>query len=161
MVKPRLSFIVPGAPVPCARARLQPIRTRDGKTILRPYTPPETEEYEQRVSMFARTALQQRPEWANVLAARLPLRAHLHFVRQQWRGDWDNFAKGVCDGLQKAERVFHNDNRITQALVSIETDKRAEPRTEVLIETASATLTEPLWQRCALEAGWTPPESTK
>jgi Holliday junction resolvase RusA-like endonuclease len=156
-VKPRIAFTVHGTPVPCARARVQPLRLRDGRVIMQAHTPPTTVEFEERVAMYARTALGRCPEWSHVVAQRLPIRAHLHVVRQAWRGDWDNFAKGVCDGLQKAEGIFDNDNRITQALVSLHTDKRDEPRTEITIETANAVLTEPLWMACAREAGWVPP----
>lgn len=164
-MKPRLEFIVPGDPVPCARARVvavrgpggKPLMTSSGEPIVRAFTPDTTTEYEQRVALFASAALAKMPEWKAAFAQRLPIRVHLHVVRRQWRGDWDNFAKGLCDGLAKSGSIFDNDNRITQALISMHTDPRAEPRAEVTIETASATLDEPLWMRCAREAGWRPP----
>jgi hypothetical protein len=49
-----LVFMVPGAPVPCARARV----TRRGT-----FTPPRTARYEQRVAFVARAAV-ARAGWA-------------------------------------------------------------------------------------------------
>jgi len=161
-MKPRLSFIVPGHVVPSERVRKIPFvrgRTPSGAVRLgvRGLTPPDSEEYMNRVALYAMQAAARVPEWVHVVTQRLPIRLHLHIVRNAWRGDWDNYAKNLADGIARSGRVFTNDNRITQALVSIETDPRAEERAEVMVETASAKLVEPLWQAMAREAGWLPP----
>jgi Holliday junction resolvase RusA-like endonuclease len=161
-VKPRLAFIVPGHVVPSERVQKIPFvkgRREDGSVALgvRGVTPGESRAYMERVAMCTMAAVGGSRQWADIRDARLPIRIHLHVIRHAWRGDWDNIAKNLCDGVAQSERVFDNDNRITQALVSIETNKQKEERAEVLIETANAVLNEPLWMRCAREAGWRPP----
>jgi len=151
-MKPRLSFIVPGRVVPCARPRAMLIRGR-----IHSYVPSETTEYEKRVALCARSAVGRNPDWAYVVAKKLPLRVHIHVVRHEWRGDWDNLAKSICDGMGKAEVVFSNDLRIVQALVSSHTDPREEERAEVLVEPVMGTLNEPLWCAVARSNGWLPP----
>jgi Holliday junction resolvase RusA-like endonuclease len=167
-MKPRLEFIVPGDPRPCGRPRAvpimrngRPVLTKDGRPLLNAYMPPETKEYEERVARFAEVAVGNTPDWRVVREARLPLRVHLHFVRRARRGDHDNFQKGAIDGMGQAGVVFENDSVIVQALVSVHTDPDAEPRTEILVETANAVLDEPLWMRCAREAGWNPPSAAR
>jgi Holliday junction resolvase RusA-like endonuclease len=150
-MKPKLEFIIPGQVIPCGRPRATIINGH-----VHTYMPRETIEYERRVALIARAIAQNCESWKSVYAEKLPIRVHMHFVRRAWRFDWDNAAKSVCDGLAASERVFSNDNRITQALVSLHTDPRAEPRTEVLIEPASIVLDEPLWMRVAREHGWAP-----
>jgi Holliday junction resolvase RusA-like endonuclease len=150
-VKPRLSFIVPGRVVPCARPRAMLIRGR-----IHSYVPSETTDYEQRVALCARAAVARYPDWTSVVARKLPLRVHVHVVRHMWRGDWDNLAKSICDGMGKADVVFTNDNRIVQCLTSLNTDPRAEERAEVMVEPVMGLLQEPLWCTVARENGWGP-----
>jgi Holliday junction resolvase RusA-like endonuclease len=141
--------------------------------------PDETTEYESRVAIFARRALAANPDWQKVASnPDVALRAHVHFIRAKRRSDIDNFLKAALDGLKKANDyredpkdlvrgkprkiwvagVFDDDARITQVLASMHTDPKDEPRTEIVVETANVVLQEPLWMRCAREAGWKRPQ---
>lgn len=156
----RLEFIVPGHAQPYQRVSQRPVRMPSGKIIgIRNLTPKESRAYMGLVAACALAAAARTPAWRAVLVQKLPVRIHLHVVRAKWLGDLDNLQKNILDGLQGSGVVFSNDNRVTQILASVHTDPRATPRAEVLIETASATLEEPLWMRCAREAGWRPPPS--
>jgi len=185
-VKPRLAFVVPGHPVPCARPRAVPVMGRggvavlqDGRPLLRAYIPPETSDYERHVTDFARVALAAHPQWSPVaLSPSVRFRVSIHFVRTGGQGDLDNFAKSVLDGIKKVNAyrldpnrmvrgkpakifvsgIFRDDRLIMQLLLSQHVHPKAEPRAEILVETAPAELTEPLWMRVALDAGWRPPE---
>lgn len=174
-MKPRIEFVVPGHAVASQRVNKVPIIKPGGKLGIRGFTPPESREFMERVALHARAAFQRHPNWAELSAGVGAIfRVHLHFVRNRQQGDADNMAKGVLDGIKKANRyrpdptkrdrfgrprqifvdgIFRDDARVTQLLISITTDPRAEERTEVVIETASMVLHEPLWLRCALEAG--------
>lgn len=181
-MKPSLSFVVPGDPIPCARPRAFALMRKgaailkNGRPIIREYTEDRTEEYEGRVALFCRQALARYPEWQNSALAGHLLRVHLHFVRRAARGDLDNFQKAALDGIKKANDyrldptklvrgkpakilvrgAFRDDSRISQCLASMHTDPKAEPRTEVTLETANVLLAEPLWQHVARIHGWGP-----
>jgi len=161
---PQVVFTVPGDPVPCSRPRAVPLM-RDGKAVLGPggrpiitaFTPTETRHYEQHVQRHARAAFEHCDDWRRVYAKKEAVRIHMHIVRRHWRGDWDNFAKGIADGIANSGLVFFNDNRITEALISMRTDPDDEPRVEVKVERATKDLRMQLWMQIALENGWTPP----
>ena len=157
--KPRLEFIVPGPAVPYQRVSQFPIKSATGKVVgFRNLTPRESRNYLTRVADYAKQAAKRSPLWSSVvLAQKLPVRIHIHVVRMRWLGDIDNLQKNILDGLQLSEVIFFNDNRVTQLLASVHTDPKQMPRAEILIETANAELTEPLWMRCAREAGWVAP----
>jgi Holliday junction resolvase RusA-like endonuclease len=185
-MKPRVEFVVPGIPVPAARPRVVPLYGKgkklvlaNGRPILRAYTEEATEEYEQRCAFSARAALQRYPSWIELALSEAVFRLHLHFIRPAARGDLDNFVKAAMDGLKKGNvyradpkdlvrgkprqvfirGLFRDDARIVQLAASMHTDPKAEPRTEVLLETATMVLEEPLWMRCARERGWRPAAS--
>lgn len=184
-MKPRLEIIVPGAPVPCARPRGVPLMRggravlANGRPIIHTFVPDSTTEYENHVALFTRSALQRNPSWQTIAMSDSRLRVALHFVRTEARrSDIDNFAKGALDGMKKANDyrpdptrtvrgkpaqifirgVYQDDYLITQLLVSMHIDPKATPRTEITVETANVMLEEPLWMRCAREAGWLPAE---
>jgi hypothetical protein len=184
-MKPRLEWIVPGEPVPCARprataimARGKPVLGPGGRPITRVFMPTKTTDYEGHVALFTRAALKADPAWQAVaLSATVLYRVSIHFIRTGGMADLDNLGKSVLDGIKKANEyrldptrlvrgkpakvfvsgVFLDDRLITQLLLSEHLHPRSEPRAEVLVETASATLEEPLWQRIAMERGWSPP----
>jgi len=134
------------------------VLAKNGRPIITAYTPPETDAYEAHVAKFAGYAANQCPEWGpSVLAPKAPVRIQMHFVRRFWRADWDNLAKGVADAMANTERFFFNDNRITEAMISVRTDKHDRPRVEVCVEPATVDLKIPLWAQVALEQGWSPP----
>lgn len=78
-------FTVPGRPVPKGRPRLGRGRT---------YTPPSTVAYEQAVGWCARSAHRGQP-----LPGPVAVRLELHLVATR-RGDVDNYAKSLLDGMQ-------------------------------------------------------------
>lgn len=174
-MKPRVSFIVPGPPQAWQRTGVCGFTRKDGSIGARLFTQQKTGEYEQRVAFASRAAFSRRPDWVELALSGAVFRLHLHFIRSAVRGDLDNFAKAALDGMKKGNHykphpteklrgkprliftagLFRDDAQITQLLLSMHTDPKAEPRTEVLLETASMTLEEPLWMRCAHEAGFT------
>ena len=124
---------------------------------MRPFVPKEFCKYKREVADRARYAASRYPLWQQVvLAQKLPVRIHIHIVRMRWLGDIDNLQKNILDGLEESGVVFTNDNRVIQLLASVHTDPKQMPRAEIVIETANALLEEPLWMRCAREAGWAP-----
>ena len=160
----RLSFVVPGAPRPKARARtipLQrtdgtPIRNKHGRIATRTFTPAATAEYESRVRLFAQAALNGAPEWRSFVEAHPTgriYRVHLLFVIPADRGDDDNYQKAAVDGMNGI--AFADDRQIRQKLVEVVVDKSA-PRTEVMIEVAGPPAEGQLWKQIAREHGWSP-----
>lgn len=158
----RLELVVPGVPVPAARPRAVPLMAggrvvlKDGRPIIRAFTPPETLAYEKQIENHARQASARLPAWQRVVDEKHAVRVSMHFVRPQWKGDIDNLMKGAFDGLGNAESVFFNDNRIIEVFASVKTDRAAAPKLELVIEPVEEGW--PLWAVLALEAGWTPPE---
>lgn len=119
----RMAFEVPGAPVPAARPRV--VRGRA-------FTPATTAAFEARVALTARVARSAAPAWpapADELRYRLVLRVW----RAADRGDADNFAKAVKDGISKAGTVWQDDRRVVDERTTMFLDQ-ATPRTEVEIE---------------------------
>lgn len=118
----KLAFTVPGPPVPKERPR---VVTRDGKSVA--FTPEATRDYEKHVRTVA---------WAHTLNSGWPLRAHYSLVLRVYRkratGDWDNYAKAICDGAEG--QLWHNDRQIRRATVDI-IDGDPNPRVEVEVET--------------------------
>jgi Holliday junction resolvase RusA-like endonuclease len=109
------AFIVPGNPIPKARARV----LRTGRS----YTPRTTQEHEETVRVCAVKA-GVRPENG-------PIRMNLHFFRENaQRCDWDNLAKCVTDALNGI--AYEDDSQIVQCHVLKDVD-RENPRTEVEI----------------------------
>jgi Holliday junction resolvase RusA-like endonuclease len=99
-----MSFVVPGAPVPKARARVSVRKTKSGKTLVRAHTPKRTADYEMRVGMFARTA---RPRgWPTRCEYCVSFTAYIG----EDRGDIDNHLKSVLDGAQ--EVLWDNDKSV-------------------------------------------------
>ncbi len=155
--KPRLEFIIPGPPVPYQRVEHARIKTPRGNFLgTRAFVPKESRKYKLAVAAAAQFAAARHPLWHTVLVQKLPVRIHIHVVRAKWLGDIDNLQKNILDGLQESGVIFCNDNRVTQLCASVHTDPRQTPRAEILCETACAELNEPLWMRCAREAGWAP-----
>jgi crossover junction endodeoxyribonuclease RusA len=109
-----LHFVLLGPPVPCARARVVRVR---GTT--RAITPDTTRRYENEIRKIA---LESRPDgWP--LDARY--RISLQVFRARAAGDWDNFAKAVCDGANGV--LWEDDRRIFKAHVEL-VDRDPVPR---------------------------------
>lgn len=125
----RVSFEVPGPPVPCARARVSVRKHVDGsgheRTFARAYTPASTKAYERTASLHARNAVNRCRAWRRDAQA---YRVRLTFYRDVARGDWDNHAKAVGDAMNGV--VYEDDRQICDAVVSVRTD-RENPRTVV------------------------------
>lgn len=130
----RVRFTVPGAPVPCARARV----VRSKKGVVRSFTPEKTAEYKARVRRFGEAALREawwRTDWAEY-------GLHITVYRASVEGDCDNFRKGVMDALGGKRRTpkraavppiaWYDDRAITDARDLI-VDGDPEPRLEVVM----------------------------
>lgn len=118
----KLSFTVNGPPVPKARARV--VHGPDGTEA---FTPTKTREYEKHVARVAA---------AHLLGKAWPLdRAYsvsMTVYRAAARGDWDNYAKAICDALNGI--VYADDRQVRRAEVLI-VDRDPKPRVVVEIET--------------------------
>lgn len=115
-------FVVPGPPVPCARARV--FKDKNSGDI-RAARPKETARYERHVASCARTAAMVA-RWA--LRDGDEFRITLEIFRKADRGDWDNYAKSVTDGMNGV--LYADDRRIIQAHVLMSIDRK-NPRVEV------------------------------
>lgn len=118
----KVAFVVPGAPVPKARAR-----------VMRGYsfTPPRSRAYEAHVAECARAAL-ARTAWRRDGAA-YALRVVVH--RAARRGDLDNFLKSVGDALNKVAWIDDSRVVVLEARMTVDRDR---PRVEVEIEEVAA-----------------------
>jgi Holliday junction resolvase RusA-like endonuclease len=107
------AFVVPGQPVPKARARVV------GRHA---YTPRRTRDAELRIAQrLVVTHPHLRPSVAR-------LRAVLRFHIKGQRGDADNFGKLVLDALQG--RAYVNDSQVDQVDLTM-VRCSPEPRTEI------------------------------
>ena len=121
----RLVFTIPGTPVPCARPRV----TRRGT-----FEEPRSRAYKALVRRHATMELMYSKDWEP--GGKGPFRLVLDVFRERSAGDFDNFAKGICDGMTKA-KVWADDRYVLEALIRLHVDK-ANPRTVVLVETIDA-----------------------
>jgi Holliday junction resolvase RusA-like endonuclease len=117
-VRDALRFTVPGPPVPCERPRFAKGRT---------YLPAKSRKYQSLVATYADTAAEQAG-WLIDIDHRYAI--DIRVYRQALRGDWDNFAKSICDGLKGV--AWPDDRQVLSALVQLELD-RANPRVEVTV----------------------------
>lgn len=117
----RLTFTVPGPPVPKARPR---VSKRGG------YTPSETCAYERLVGIHALAARQRLhdpwPRDARAYAVTIRI-----FEPPKARGDLDNYVKSLADGMQSV--LYGTDRRIRKLNASVDVD-RERPRAEIEIE---------------------------
>jgi Holliday junction resolvase RusA-like endonuclease len=100
-----LLVYVPGDPVPKARARVV-----GGRGV----TPAKTREYEHRVGVYAlqaRSEHQQSKPWSMLGWYRVEIR----FRREEARGDLDNVAKSILDGLCGV--LYLDDARVVSLVV--------------------------------------------
>lgn len=117
----RISFVVEGQPVPCARARV----TRRGN-----FLPARVSGYERLVRDVALAAALDHPGGWEARADRYAIT--LRFFRADARRvDFDNLAKSVTDPLNKL--LYPDDSHIKRALITVDVD-RARPRVEVELE---------------------------
>jgi crossover junction endodeoxyribonuclease RusA len=118
-----LAFTIPGAPVPCARVRV----FADKRTgHIRAARPGKTAAYERHVATCAQIAV-NLARWQCVEA---DYGVELLVYRAARRGDWDNFAKAVDDGMNGI--VFPDDRMIVRGTVEMSLD-RQRPRIEVVV----------------------------
>ena len=129
----RLSFTVPGRPVPYQR----PGQTIDGRR----FTERESAEFMSRVARAARIAMVSQP-WPRQtieISKRGPVvrgpkgqfELTIIVYRAERRGDATNFAKGVEDALTKA-CVWWDDAMVVDQHAHLRED-RENPRTEIMI----------------------------
>lgn len=125
----RVSFEVPGPPVPCARARISVKKAVDAagneRTFARGYTPTTTKAYENAVRIHSLNAVNRCRAWRRDAPA---YRVKITVYRDVARGDWDNHAKAVGDALNGVAYV--DDRQVCDAVVSVRTDLE-NPRTVV------------------------------
>jgi Holliday junction resolvase RusA-like endonuclease len=123
----KLSFTIPGAPVPKARAR----KGRGGHW----YTPEKTRNYEMRIAVHARQTLAVsgfRSQWP--MDADYMLRARI-YVPTRRRLDVDNVCKSLADGM--IGMLWDDDHRVGIECPPWDVDK-TNPRVEVTVEVIAA-----------------------
>lgn len=108
---------IPGAPVAKQRAR-----TVNGHT----YTPPLTRAYEEQVAFYSLQASERFPDGDVRVEIVLASPTRL-------RGDIDNYAKAVLDGIVKA-RLIGDDRQIVSLAIKMVKSEQAEAR--VFVERA-------------------------
>lgn len=95
----KISFVVPGPPVPKARARV--VRNQSvipGTRKTRSYTPTKSADYEKHVGMLALAARTRVAKWPGLdREVRIGLSVRVYRSREQ--GDLDNFIKSAKDAL--------------------------------------------------------------
>lgn len=125
----RLSFTIPGPPVPKARARVVSQVGKDGKRKTRGITPKRTEDYEEHVKKLAHYALAgYRGKWpTGDKKARFGLSVRVCFFEHE--GDWDNYGKLVADACQKV--LWPNDRQIVDGRCTKEKVERGKERIEI------------------------------
>lgn len=119
-----LRFVVPGAPVPCARVRVS--KTGHART------PDRTKAYANLVGIYANQAM-ARTRW--IVGGRGPFAVIIAVHREAERGDPDNMAKSILDACTKA-RVWSDDARVHDLHVRMFVD-RERPRAEVCVTLVS------------------------
>lgn len=125
----RLSFTIPGPPVPKARARVVSHVDKAGKRKTRGITPKRTEDYEGHVKTLTHYMLANYAgKWpTSDKAARFGLVVRVHFFEHE--GDWDNYGKIVsdaCKGVLWVDDKQVDDGHVTKAKV-----ERGKERIEV------------------------------
>ena len=120
----RLTFTIPGPPVPKARARV--VTDKQGKT--RGVTPKRTGDYERLVSLLALSARNQNYLWPEKdKSKRFGLLVKVHYSGNE--GDGDNYVKSIadaCNGVLWVDDRQIDDGRWIKAKV-----ERGKDRVEV------------------------------
>lgn len=110
-----LAFVIPGPPVPLARARVV-----NGHA----FTPQRSADYKRHVASCARAAITAN-HWHYGESYAVTVRVY----RQARRGDLDNFVKAVLDGMTMAN-VWQDDKFVYEIHSTMAVDKD-NPRVEV------------------------------
>lgn len=117
----RIVFCVDGEPVAAARARIP----KHGA----PYKVPKTAEYMQRVSLSAHKAM-TAVKWGDHCPEHELYAVFVTIYRSKGRGDVDNYAKGILDGITQSG-LWADDRDIRRLSVKI-VDEQAVPK--VIVE---------------------------
>jgi Holliday junction resolvase RusA-like endonuclease len=109
---------IPGRPVPWQR-----VRTNQGRF----FTPQATRDYEEAVAMLCRATRESLGETLCSIDIELyPTKAIVTITplpdepARKIKGDVDNYAKAILDGLQKGQMI-ENDKQVTELRVSFPT----------------------------------------
>jgi Holliday junction resolvase RusA-like endonuclease len=89
--------------------------------------PTSTTDYENRVRLVGQSAVVRSP-WNPPETAVFTI--VMHVFRASRRGDWDNFAKAICDGLKG---VAWKDDRLVEAACVYLYVSKTNPRVEITI----------------------------
>lgn len=124
LVAHRLAFVIPGPPIPKARAR----RGAGGRW----YTPTATQRYERHVGACGAAALLALGAAASSwpMRAEYMIRARV-FMPDARRRDVDNVVKSICDGLIGV--TWADDHRVGIECPPWQVD-RGNPRVELTVE---------------------------
>lgn len=112
----KISFSVPGPPVPKERARVAISKSPNGKTKAHAFTPDRTAAYEQHVKLHALAARCKTSKWPHADPS-VKFVATIEIHRSAKRGDWDNFAKAITDACNGV--LWLDDRQICAATVKV------------------------------------------
>jgi len=112
----RLTFTVPGPPVPKARARVTSRINIDGKRDTHSFTPAKTKAYEKHVAIIAGAARSHLRQWPH-LDAKARFGLSVSVFRSAERGDLDNFIKAVSDACNGVVWVDDSQVRVLRGMV--------------------------------------------
>lgn len=116
----KCAFLVPGEPMPWMRAG------RDGRSG-RTYTPREMEEFQAKVKLCAKAS----GVMPTIGTVEVLVVSYLSVdPLGKMAGDWDNYAKNVCDALRGV--AFRDDKQIVRG-IGVKLHDEKCPRTEVMI----------------------------
>lgn len=125
----RLTFTIPGPPVPKARARVVSHVGKDGKRTTRGITPKRTEAYEKHVGLIALSArLDSYSAWPwKRDDARFGLLVRIYYCAHE--GDGDNYVKAVADACNGV--LWPDDKQVYDGRWIKEKVERGQERIEV------------------------------
>lgn len=128
----RLTFTVPGPPVPKARARVTSRIDADGKRDTRSFTPAKTKAYENHVAVIAGAARSHLRQWPH-LDAKARFGLSVSIFRSAERGDLDNFVKAISDACNGV--LWVDDSQVRRILAMVDGCEKGRERVEVEIWT--------------------------
>ena len=119
-----LRFTVPGPPVPKARAR---VVSRGNGQMAHAFTPAKTQVYGRHVALLAREARWKRGAWPTTMLYGIEINVH----RSAARGDWDNFAKAICDACNGV--LWEDDAQVREGHVVLRSTAKGAERVEIRV----------------------------
>lgn len=124
-----LTFRVYGDPVPKARPRARAFPLKGGGAMASVYTPASSKKYEKAVAGAAAQAVVES-DWSYSKDNRYALNIIVNRRHANKGGDWDNYAKSICDACNGI--LWDDDRHIVSGHVEV-FGPTAEPYVEIVV----------------------------